>query len=373
MFNRVKIIIASGIYPPDIGGPATYSQMIAEEFNKRGIKASVICYSDKKQGDATRILRKHNILIRYWLYFWNLLKLAKNADIIYAQGPISSGLPAMLVSKILGKKLVLRLGGDYIWERAIEKGKIWLKLGQYYQSGVFKKQGIIFKVFNAVLKSSDLIVFSTKFQRDIYLKHLGLKEEKTTIIKNAFPDFRESFSPVSRSNQVLFAGRLIKLKNLEFLIHVFSEVLPKVNKDIQLRIIGDGPEKKKLQDLVKKLDLEKSIIFEDKVPRQKLLQRIQECYFAVLPSLTEISPNFVLECIKLNKPVLCTRETGLYEDLKEDLVFFDPCSKEDFFDKFTWLLKEDNYIKYQNQIKNINTTRSWSELAEDHLLIFRNL
>mgnify|MGYP001570708375 CR=1 FL=1 len=45
----MRIIVASGIYPPDIGGPATYSKLIAGEFTKRNIEVSIVCYSDKKE------------------------------------------------------------------------------------------------------------------------------------------------------------------------------------------------------------------------------------------------------------------------------------------------------------------------------------
>lgn len=370
--NIMKIIIATGIYPPDIGGPAIYSQIIAREFGKLGHEVKLICYSDKKGDDMVRILRKHWKPLRYWLYFWNLLKIAKDCDIIYAQGPLNSGLPAVLAGRILKKNVILRLGGDYIWERAVARG-VELTLRQYYKLGLFKKQGIVFRIFRWVLKSVDLIIFSTEFQKDIYLEYLGLNKEKTVVIRNAFPDLEGIPRNLLHSNQILFTGRLTKLKNLNFLIKVFSEVLSDANKNIQLRIIGDGPEREELQELVKKLHLEKNIIFEDKIPHQRLLERIQSCYFAVLPSLTEISPNFVLECIKLNKPILCTRETGFYEDFKNDLVFFNPCDKEDFLKKFRWLLEEQNCKECQDKMKRINTKRSWSELTKEHLLIFRNL
>jgi len=405
----VRILIATGIYPPDIGGPATYSQLIAREFSKQGNNVAVICYSDRKSSEmfevfdvrdgqfeqakpgtrwcgakrsikrsdrtfkVIRISRRHNKLIRYFLYFWRLLKLSRDSNVIYAQGPINSGFPAALVSKILGKKFLLRLGGDYIWERTIEQKRAKLTLRQYYKSGAFKKQGLIFRIFKWVLKSTDLIIFSTEFQRDIYLKHLELKKEKTVIIKNAFSDPEEISRDLFYSNQILFAGRLVKLKNLSFLINAFSEVLSETNKNIQLRIIGDGPEKKRLQGLVKKLHLEKKVIFENKISHQRLLEKVQKCYFVVLPSLTEISPNLVLESIKLNKPILCTQETGFYEDFRNDLLFFNPCDRKDFLEKFRWLLNEQNYKRYQNKMKKISTKRSWSELAKEHLLIFKKL
>ena len=82
----MKIVIAAGIYPPDIGGPATYSQTIAREFSRRGIGVAVVCYSDfvevdkrsSKRGstqkfEVVRILRKCSKPIRYWFYFWNFL------------------------------------------------------------------------------------------------------------------------------------------------------------------------------------------------------------------------------------------------------------------------------------------------------------
>ena len=40
----MKILIATGIYPPDIGGPATYSKLLKEELSKRGLKVDILTY-----------------------------------------------------------------------------------------------------------------------------------------------------------------------------------------------------------------------------------------------------------------------------------------------------------------------------------------
>jgi len=171
----MKLIIATGIYPPDIGGPATYSKKIAEEFSGKGWEVKIITYCDRipplnpplikggseqpppceglpalrvpplklkatrgrqslwrrtteleggKQGGGVRVFRisrKHNVLMRYVLYTWKLIKLAKKADLIYAQGPVSEGLPTYLASKITGKKYVLKVVGDPAWERLTSK------------------------------------------------------------------------------------------------------------------------------------------------------------------------------------------------------------------------------------------------------------
>ena len=142
----MKIVIAAGIYPPDIGGPATYSELIAREFAKQKIKVKVICYSDKKSDDVVRILRKHNILIRYLLYFCNLLKIAKGCDVIYAQGPLGAGLPAMWTSKILNKKLVIKIVGDYAWEQGVNQFGVKDLIGPFQKKKYNRKVERIRKI-----------------------------------------------------------------------------------------------------------------------------------------------------------------------------------------------------------------------------------
>ncbi|KKU36615.1 MAG: Glycosyltransferase [Candidatus Azambacteria bacterium GW2011_GWF2_46_32] len=112
----MKIIIATGIFPPDIGGPATYSETIAEELTRRGFNIRVVTYADrsknqeagiKKQGyGIVRISRTYPKGLRHFVYFWKLLRISRGADVVYAQDLISAGLPAMCAAKLLRKKCV---------------------------------------------------------------------------------------------------------------------------------------------------------------------------------------------------------------------------------------------------------------------------
>ena len=87
----MKILIASGIFIPEPGGPATYAVKIAEEFLKLGHQVSIITYSDKSEYDfdkdlAYSVLRikRSNKLANYLNYFKALQKEAKDADRIYS-------------------------------------------------------------------------------------------------------------------------------------------------------------------------------------------------------------------------------------------------------------------------------------------------
>src|SRR3989344_3451656 len=87
-----KILIATGIYPPDIGGPATYSKLLADELSKHNFNVSVLSFGE---------VRKLPKVLRHIIYFFKVWRRGKKADIIFAQDPVSVGLPAVLAAEIL--------------------------------------------------------------------------------------------------------------------------------------------------------------------------------------------------------------------------------------------------------------------------------
>ncbi|NOY35824.1 MAG: glycosyltransferase family 4 protein, partial [bacterium] len=104
----MRILICTGIYPPDIGGPATYSKLLFDELSKRGVEVEVLSF-----GDVRRLPK----IIRHLVYFLKTLKRARGADIVFAQDPVSVGLPAAIAAKILQKRFILKVVGDYAWEQ----------------------------------------------------------------------------------------------------------------------------------------------------------------------------------------------------------------------------------------------------------------
>ena len=355
----MKIILATPIYPPEIGGPAIYTQKLKEGLEKRGHSVKIVSY----QG-----FKKYPQPLRIFLYFLALFKSAKECDFIYAFNLISCGLPACCVSKIAKKQFFVRIGGDFLWERAVESGRTQKPLREYYEDPeVFKERfwmWLMKKVFNQTRK----IIFTSHFQKDIYLKFFNLNERKAVIVQNPFPrpNFQIVAGKPANNYQLLYAGRLLKLKNLDFLIRVFNKVLSKTDKELTLKIIGGGPAEEDLKFKIKSLKLESSVFFESSLPQSELFEEIRRAYLCLLPSLTEITPNFALECLKLQKPILLTKETGYYEALKDNLIFIDPRNELDLEEKIIYLLDERNYFDYIEKIKRIPTQRSWEDVVKEY-------
>ena len=114
----MKILIATGIYPPDIGGPATYSSLLAKKFPKRGFDVKIVTYG------PAGISRKIPKGLRHLIYFFVCFFKAFGKDVIFAQNQLSAGLPAMIVAKIIGCRFFIRIAGDSVWEVAKQKNRV---------------------------------------------------------------------------------------------------------------------------------------------------------------------------------------------------------------------------------------------------------
>ena len=298
MSDRVKIIIASGIYPPDIGGPATYSRLVVREFIKRGIGVTVICYSDEKKEfidqeekfEILRISRRYNILFRYWLYFWSLFNLAKNKDVIYAQGPLAAGFPAMLVSKILRKKFVIKIVGDYAWEQYQNKNK-GIDLIESFQN---KKYDFLTelrrRIQKLVVKKADKVIVPSEFLKKI-VAGWDVDERKIEVIYNAFSEPEKIKSVKLDGDVIISAGRPEPWKGFNTL----NEIMPDLLKE--------NPRFK--------------LIIATKMSHDELMGYFKASKIFVLNSGYEGFSHIILEAMACGLPVIVTKVCGNPEIIQD--------------------------------------------------------
>src|SRR3970282_2746467 len=87
-------------------------KILNDELPKRGIEAVVLSF------DEVRHLPK---VVSHILYFAKIFTKGHDCDIIYAQDPVSVGLPAFLAAAVLRKKFFLKVVGDYSWEQGVQR------------------------------------------------------------------------------------------------------------------------------------------------------------------------------------------------------------------------------------------------------------
>ena len=116
-----KITLTTGIFPPDIGGPASFIPIFASYLTQNDIKVEVITLSDELQDDSNlpykviRISRKIKKPFRDMLVIREIIKSAKKTDLIFCN---TLAFESAIASKISAKRLVQKIVGDLAWERA---------------------------------------------------------------------------------------------------------------------------------------------------------------------------------------------------------------------------------------------------------------
>lgn len=316
-----KVLLAAEIFPPEIGGPAIYSKIIAQEFKKQGIKTAVICYSDanpkKEDFPVFRISKKHFLPFKYFLYFLEVLLVGRRCDLIFAQGPVSSGLPVCFAAPLLRKKFAVKITGDYAWEQARNKGGYNGRIDEFQKIKPTGKIKWLKKIEKKVCQKADLVIAPSQYLKEMVVKW-GIDEDKIKVIYNAFGKTETDFSESAErdDNLILSAGRLVPWKGFKTLINLMPDLL-ETNSRFRLVILGDGPQKNELEDLVGALNL-RDKVFIIPAGRDEVMNYLKRAGVFVLNSDYEGLSHIILEALFLGAAVIATRVGGNPEVIQDN-------------------------------------------------------
>lgn len=314
-----KIIIATGIYPPDIGGPANYVRILEEDLPAKGYSVRVVTFSDAEGEDGKksviRIKRGGNFVLKYARYLRALLKYARHSDLIYAQGPVASGLPALLAAKILKKRYYLKIVGDYAWERGRQKSGIRDTIEVFQAKKYDLTTEIIRRIERTTARNAEQVIVPSGFLEKI-ARQWGVREENLSLVYNSARSayIKESKEELRRSmglsgKIIVSSARFVPWKGFMALIDLMPPVL-KEYADAKLIIIGEGAEKRKYQERIKALGLEKSVSILPRQTQNNLWRYLKASDLVILNSAYEGLPHFLVEALSLGSTVAASRSGG---------------------------------------------------------------
>ncbi len=314
----MKIIIAADIYPPDIGGPATYSTKLKNELEQRSHTVDLICYSDKPGNDVVRISKKGFTPLRYLRYLRQLKKIAKDADVIYAMGPVSAGWPAMKAAQKLGKPLVVKVVGDYAWEQARNSGVTELGIDEFQKQPFGGKIGKLQKIERDVCNVATKVITPSNYLKSI-VEGWGVEHSKVKTIYNSIEWPAEELRNKPKDKNILVSvGRLVPWKGFEVLIRLMPKLRKEINPELTLKIFGSGPLQQKLETLIAELQLE-SVVTIEHVSHEQLLEKMSDAGGFILNTGYEGLSHTLLEAMSLGLPVAASKIKG-NEELVTDGV-----------------------------------------------------
>lgn len=302
-----KILIATGIYPPDIGGPATYAKLIADHF---GDDAKVVTY--------TRLLRKIPQPFRKMIFFIKLWRASRQANMIYALSPLGTG----VATALLGKPFVVRVAGDRAWEDAVNARRTHLLLDDFQK---LKNRGLKHKLQVWVCKRARAVVVPSQYLARI-VAGWGISMEKIKLVHNAVnsaveplgqPLGQKAVQPLGIHGHIIVSmGRLVPWKGFRMLIKLMPQFL-EINPFFRLVIVGDGPDLPVLQAMVKNLRLEGKVYLVGKKPPEETARYLASADLFVLNSGYEGFSHTILEAMAASVPVITTAAGGNHELIRQ--------------------------------------------------------
>jgi glycosyltransferase involved in cell wall biosynthesis len=332
----MRIVLAASIYPPEVGGPSAYAKELKEALERQGHSVGVVTYGALKRLPSG---------IRHVWYAARLLFALRRTDAVIAFDTYSGGLPALLACSVTRASLVIRIGGDFVWEQYLERTKESRPLPDFYahMPQLSWKERIIFTLSKFVVHRAQA-VFSSEWQRDLWRVPYELDSAGTSVIENALLPIREP-RPHQRKNFVLL-GRQIMLKNVDAFRRAFS-IARQRHTDIELD--------------------------EGILPRSAYLEKLATCYAIAVPSISDITPQSILEAIRAGKPFLLTKYSAYAERFKEYGVIVDPLNEADMQRGIERLADPVEYERLRASVATFDEVRSYEDIANEFVSIIERL
>ena len=169
-----KILIATPIFPPDLGGPATYAENLARELSAKGHKVTVLTYSRPRSSSSRDVFRLSKVPsffpsgIKHLVYFFKAIRFIAKSDAVLVFDPFIVGVPVVMANYFFQRPLIMRVEGDFLWEMYSMRTRSEIALTDFWSKfetlKLNRKEKAIYRLSNWVFGRANFLVFSTSFR-----------------------------------------------------------------------------------------------------------------------------------------------------------------------------------------------------------------
>ena len=285
--------------------------------------------------------------------FWGLVK--SNPDLIHVHSMASLHLElSYLYCRLFHKPLVVT--GHY---SAADLQRLYTKRKNDQKTKRLRYWETRLK---QIMNYTTLVAITTK-EAQMYQELFDFK--KVIVIPNGVN--LEEFNPyLNKENYLLFVGRIVPEKRLDFLLGAYKKLL---NKQ-PLIIAGYAPDKAYLDYLKGLASTGVSFVSPS---RNQIVSLINQAKTLVLPSKNEAFGIVLLEAMASGVPVLASNSGGFPEVLGDAGLLFDPDSETDLVEKIELIQDKELYQKLATAgLKRVERF-SWSTIAKELEEVYQSL
>jgi len=295
-------IFTDTLFPHQVNGVARVASSSAQSLSRRG--------------HDVRVWSVQNVpSLPFWGYPGERLAIPVgkaflevkdfNPDIIHAHTPFGLGWEAVIASKLLNIPIVgtHHTFFDHYLKHVNIDFPLMRKISWIYLSFHYNRYDIVLSPSMAILSE---------------MKKNGLKR-KTISFSNSVDTeyFIPSYNKNKKSNSLIYMGRVSYEKSIDQVIKAFKIIHDK-KPETALTIVGDGPERKKLEELSESLGLKKYITFTGMLHGDAHLEALQNSSIFLTASKTDNMPLAVIEAMCIGLPIVGVDALGIPEMVQNE-------------------------------------------------------
>lgn len=381
----MRIGLFTDTYPPFINGVSTSVYMLKKALEKRGHQVFVVTLNNEsfhyKFDEDDTVIRipglpigiyDYRVTTVYPLKAMNIIRKWK-LDVIHSHTEFSVGTFARFVSRQYNIPLVHTyhtLYEDYVYY--ITKGyfdKPSKKIVEYLTK--FYCDGTANELIVPTKKIYDLFREKYNVDKNIYVIPTGIEIERfyTENIKAKDVEIvRKKIGVAKDSFNIVFVGRLAKEKNVDLLLEGQKDIIAK-NKNINLIIIGDGPDMEEYKETAKKYGIDKNTYFVGKVPWEEIPKYYHVADVFATASTSETQGLTVIEAMAASVAPICIDDESFRNTVVDKLngrIFKDEKEYVDIILNLAQNEKELSNLQKQARLNaEIHSSKYYGERVAD--------
>lgn len=306
----MKIALVSGIYPPDIGGPASFVPSFAEHLKANGHQVTVITLADKVNVSieddfkVTRIYRELPFFLRFLRTVTEICKLPAGTA-IFANGLHEEvGIALALRHRTSVAKIV----GDPVWERARNSHQTELSILEFNQNRLNLKYQIQRRLLKFALTKFDLVTCPSQ-----ELCHLvaswGVDSQVKFIANGVSVPTRTGLE--TKDFELIVVSRLVPWKNVDKCLELANSL------NLRIAIVGSGPLESELRELANRLECDAT--FTGELEKSEVSDFLERARFFIQLSNYEGMSFSMLEAMSRKLPVIVSDITANTEVVRNGI------------------------------------------------------
>jgi glycosyltransferase involved in cell wall biosynthesis len=358
-------------FPPEVGGLESHAYFLCRELVRLGHRVTMMTsrsrpdLPDRETMDGVDVVRKwfprHRTPVGWAAHTLatvpHFMRLAKAADILHAQ-TFASAVPGMQARRRYGLPLVVTLHTSHFLKLA--RKPAWRP------------------VLRRIVRSADWLLAASAEIRDTALD-LYPHRRAEALTNGVDTSLFAPGAPVAAAARtdgrplVIVPRRLFAKNGVEH----FIRALPLVRQDLEIHalLVGDGPERGRLQALAGELGVAGMVTFLGTRPNDEMPGLLAGADAAVLPSLMEATSVAALEAMSCGVPVAASRVGGLPEIVDESVgTLFEPADPPSLARALLALLRDPGR-QARGRAARERVVANWSveRLARRHIEIYETL